>query len=139
MATLEQQLEVVGLHPTGHAKAVGLPAEPPARLLAERAAGDVPDGLIVVTDQLANGVMHELHTVAGIRVPHDVAVIGCENNRAAGTATMPLTAVDLPGRTMGQEAIRLLMDEVSSAGNHRHATVLLEPELIVRASAPHAS
>jgi LacI family transcriptional regulator, galactose operon repressor len=109
------------------------------RLLAERAAGDVPDGLIVVTDQLANGVMHELHTVAGIRVPHDVAVIGCENNRAAGTATMPLTAVDLPGRTMGQEAIRLLMDEVSSAGNHRHATVVLEPELIVRASAPHAS
>ena len=109
------------------------------RGLAERAAGELPDGLIVVTDQLANGIIHELHTVAGIRVPQDVAVIGCENNRAAGTATMPLTAVDLPGRAMGQEAIRLLMYEVSSAENHRHATVVLEPELIVRASAPHAS
>jgi LacI family transcriptional regulator len=49
---------------------------------------------------------------------------------------VPLTAVDMPGRMMGQEAIRLLMDEVSAGKQHRHATVVLEPELIVRASAP---
>lgn len=96
----------------------------------------MPDGLIAVTDELANAIIHELHTVAGIGVPDRVAVVGCENNRTAGTAAVPLTAVDMPGRMMGQEAIRLLMDEVASGGRHRHATVVLEPELIVRASAP---
>jgi len=45
----------------------------------------------------------------------------------------------MPGRMMGQEAIRLLMDEVASGGQHRHATVVLEPELIVRASAPNSA
>ena len=50
---------------------------------------------------------------------------------------VPLTAVDMPGRMMGQEAIRLLMDEVASGKQHRHATVVLEPELIVRSSAPN--
>jgi LacI family transcriptional regulator len=96
-------------------------------------AGDLPDGIIAVTDQLANGIAEEL-VLAGVRVPAEVAIVGCENDRSAGSGPMPLTAVDAPGRTMGREAIRLLLDEVSSADRHRHATVVLEPELIVRAS-----
>jgi len=106
------------------------------RQLAARPAHELPDGLIVVTDQLANGIIHELHVVAGIRVPAAVAVVGCENNRAAGPAAVALTAVDMPGRLMGQEALRLLLDEVNGGARHRHATVVLEPELVVRASAP---
>jgi LacI family transcriptional regulator len=105
--------------------------------LARRRPGDLPDGLVVVADELANGIIHELHTVAGVRVPDQVAIVGCENNRTAGSAAVPLTAVDAPGRAMGQEAMRLLMDEVASGERHRHATVVLEPELIVRASAPN--
>jgi LacI family transcriptional regulator len=104
--------------------------------LARRDPADRPDGLIAVTDQLAGGIIHELHTVAGIGVPEQVAVVGCENNRTAGPTAVPLTAVDAPGRTMGAEAIRLLMDEVDAGPKHRHATVVLEPELVVRASAP---
>jgi LacI family transcriptional regulator, galactose operon repressor len=106
------------------------------RKLAGRDAADLPDGLVVVTDELANGIIHELHVEAGIRVPERIAVVGCENNRAAGSAAVLLTAVDMPGRMMGQEAIRLLLDEVTSGKGHRHATVVLEPELVVRASAP---
>jgi len=112
---------------TGYGRQVGA-------LLARRARADLPDGVIAVTDQLANGIIEELHTVAGIRVPAEVAVVGCENDRAAGSGPMPLTAVDAPGRSMGREAIRLLLDEVSSGERHRHTTVVLEPELIVRAS-----
>jgi LacI family transcriptional regulator len=96
-------------------------------------AGDLPDGIIAVTDQLANGIAEEL-VLAGVRVPAQVAIVGCENDRSAGSGPMPLTAVDAPGRMMGREAVRLLLDELSPAGRHRHATVALEPELIVRAS-----
>jgi LacI family transcriptional regulator len=106
------------------------------RELAGRTAGRLPDGVITVTDQLAIGIIYELHVEAGIRVPDNLAVVGCENNRAAGTAAVPLTAVDMPGRAMGQEAVRLLLDEVAGGKVHRHATVVLEPDLVVRASAP---
>jgi LacI family transcriptional regulator len=126
--TLEE-IDSVGLT-TAHGHGVG-------KELARRTPGDLPDGLVVVTDELANGIIHELHTVAGVRVPDQVAIVGCENNRTAGSAAVPLTAVDAPGRAMGQEAMRLLMDEVASGERHRHATVVLEPELIVRASAPN--
>jgi LacI family transcriptional regulator len=103
--------------------------------LAGRTASEMPDGLIVVADELAHGIIHELQS-EGVRVPAEVAVVGCENNRSAGLVTMPLTAVDPPGRKMGQEAIRLLLDEVTAPDQHRHATVVLEPRLVVRASAP---
>ena len=106
------------------------------RELAGRAPERIPDGVVAVTDQLAIGVIHELHIEAGVRVPEQVAVVGCENNRAAGSAAVPLTAVDMPGQAMGREAMRLLLDEVATGKRHRHATVVLEPELVVRASAP---
>jgi LacI family transcriptional regulator len=102
--------------------------------LASRRGSRLPDGLIVVTDDLANGIIHRLHSVAGVDVPGRVAVIGCENNRTAGTGAVPLSAVDAPGRAMGKEAVRLLLDEVTSPERHRHATVVLEPRLIVRQS-----
>jgi LacI family transcriptional regulator len=106
--------------------------------LARRSRAELPDGLIVVTDELAHGIIHELHATPNVRVPDDIAVVGCENNRSAGMPTLPLTAVDPPGRAMGREAIRLLIDEVRGPEHHRHATVVLEPQLIVRASAPAA-
>ncbi|SPF02582.1 LacI family DNA-binding transcriptional regulator [Streptomyces sp. MA5143a] len=124
-----EEIDSAGLT-TAHGHLVG-------RALAGREPDDLPDGLVVVTDELANGIIHELHTVAGTDVPGRIAIVGCENNRTAGSAAVPLTAVDLPGRAMGQEAMRLLLDEVASGAQHRHATVVLEPELIVRASAPH--
>jgi LacI family transcriptional regulator len=125
--TLEE-IDSAGLTtPDGHAVGRGL---------ARREAADRPDGLVVVTDELANGIIHELHSVAGVRVPDEIAVVGCENNRQAGSSPVPLTAVDMPGRMMGQEAMRLLLDEVASAEHHRHVTVVLEPELVIRASAP---
>ncbi|WP_042394350.1 LacI family DNA-binding transcriptional regulator [Streptacidiphilus carbonis] len=106
------------------------------RKLARRSADALPDGLVAVTDELAVGIIHELHTVAGISVPGQVAVVGCENNRTAGSADVPLTVVDSPGRLMGQAAMRLLLEEVSAGDRHRHATVVLEPELVVRSSTP---
>ncbi|MDX3825479.1 LacI family DNA-binding transcriptional regulator [Streptomyces scabiei] len=87
--TLEE-IDSAGLT-TAHGHLVG-------RALAGREPDDLPDGLVVVADELANGIIHELHTVAGIGVPDQVAVVGCENNRTAGSAAVPLTAVDLPGR-----------------------------------------
>jgi LacI family transcriptional regulator len=94
------------------------------------------DGLIAVTDPLANGIIAQLHTSTRLRVPDDIAVVGLENNRSASGFTIPLTAIDPPARRMGQESVRLLLDEIREPSAHRHAAITLEPQLIVRASAP---
>jgi len=103
--------------------------------LAARPAGDRPDGIIAVTDALAQGLIAELTTRHGIAVPGDVSVMGCEDNRSVETTVMPLTTVHMPGREMGREAVQLLLEEVADADHeHEHRTVVLQPHLVVRQS-----
>jgi len=109
------------------------------RMLAARTATTRPDGVIAVADALANGVIHELQTRNRISIPQDISVVGCENNRGAGPSTVSLTAVDTPGHLMGQEALRLLLEEARTPSQHRHVTVVLEPELMIRSSTAPAA
>jgi LacI family transcriptional regulator len=94
----------------------------------------MPDGIVVVTDALGNGLIQALHAHPAVRVPEDVAVVGCENNRAAWSGPVPLTTIGAPGRQMGMEATRLLLSEIQSDGTHTHRIVTLQATLIVRAS-----
>ena len=91
--TLEE-IDSAGLT-TPHGHRVG-------RARAGAARASVPDGLVVVTDQLAN--RHHPRAAHGRRgsgCPATSAVVGCENNRAAGPAAVPLTAVDAAGTDDG--------------------------------------
>lgn len=100
---------------------LGLPAE-------ER-----PDGIIAVTDGLAAGVIEGL-TAAGVRVPVDIAVMGCDHNTSAWTGQLPLTTVAMQGREVGETAMQLLLEELDQGPDHEHRRVVLEPHLLVRAS-----
>lgn len=77
----------------------------------------------------------ELAADLGIRVPEDLAVVAYDDDTAA-LALVPLTAVTAPGRDLGQQALRILMDRIAEdAGERsapRHLTML--PGLTVRAS-----
>jgi LacI family transcriptional regulator len=45
----------------------------------------------------------------GLRVPHDLAIVGTGNIPASAYATVPLTTVDCHPTRLGQEATRLLI------------------------------
>lgn len=111
-----------------------------ARQLLMRRADLVPDGIVAVSDAIANGVIQGIEDDGTIRVPRDVGVVGCEDNRSASSGPIPLTAVRLPGADMGAAATELLLEELSST-THEHRTIVLQPELVVRASTidPHTS
>ncbi|MHA7191902.1 LacI family DNA-binding transcriptional regulator [Arthrobacter sp. MDT2-16] len=96
-------------------------------------AGPLPDGILAPADQLAAGLIHEL-TDAGISVPEDVAVIGYDNNQFASEAAIPMSTVSQPGHEMGEEALRLLIDEIDNPRTHEHQRITLEPTLIIRRS-----
>lgn len=104
------------------------------RVIAARQPRERPTGVIGVSDLLAVAVIGELRS-EGLRVPEDVAVLGCDHNSAAWGGAVPLTSVTMEGETMGAEGVRLLLRELREpAADHVHTTVMLEPRLLAKES-----
>ncbi|WP_329459655.1 LacI family DNA-binding transcriptional regulator [Streptomyces sp. NBC_01497] len=102
-----------------------------ARLLGTQ---PLPTGVFCANDLLALGVLQALYE-AGVRVPEDVALVGYDDMEFAAAAAVPLTSVRQPARRMGELAAGLLIEETGEqAAGHRHRRIVLEPELVVRAS-----
>jgi LacI family transcriptional regulator len=70
----------------------------------------------------------------GLSIPDDVAIVGYDDIRFAATSLVPLTSVRNPAYDLGYQAASLLIEEATDSAHHQHLNVLLEPELIVRAS-----
>ncbi|GAA1440321.1 LacI family DNA-binding transcriptional regulator [Leifsonia poae] len=102
--------------------------------LVEQPESERPDAILAVTDLLAMAIISEF-TAARLRVPEDVAVMGCDHNSAAWGGAVPLTSVTMRGREMGTIGVELLKREISEPAEvHLHQTVTLEPALVVRES-----
>jgi DNA-binding LacI/PurR family transcriptional regulator len=99
------------------------------RRLLEREPG--LDAVFAASDLMAAGALRALKA-AGRQVPGDVAVIGFEDSTAR-YAEPQLTTVSQPVEEMGRQAARLLLAKV--AGEAAGMSVILETELVVRASA----
>ncbi|MCT9819174.1 substrate-binding domain-containing protein [Microbacterium sp. W1N] len=104
-----------------------------ADLLAQcRSTGTT--ALLVHTDVHAARLV-EMAADVGIDIPRDLAVIAYDDDTAA-LAMVPLTAVTAPGRDLGQQALRVLIERIVAAGDGpsapRHLTML--PGLTVRRS-----
>ncbi|MFE2378377.1 LacI family DNA-binding transcriptional regulator [Streptomyces sp. NPDC059398] len=99
-----------------------------------------PTAVFCVNDLLALGVLQSLYA-AGVRVPQDMAIVGYDDIEFAAAAAVPLTSVRQPAVLMGRMAAELLLEEAGYAGEgeHLHRGVMLQPELVVRASSilPH--
>ncbi|MDC4233432.1 LacI family transcriptional regulator [Actinomyces sp. B33] len=104
-----------------------------AEIVSARSSGSRPDGIIGVTDSLASALIEGLGE-AGISVPGDIAVMGCDRNASAQDCPVPLTSVAMKGQEMGAAAVRLLLEEMARDEGHEHRRVTLSPELVIRAS-----
>ncbi|MGD9099068.1 MAG: LacI family DNA-binding transcriptional regulator [Anaerolineae bacterium] len=70
----------------------------------------------------------------GRKAPDDLAVVGYDDIPIAALVTPPLTTCRVPRYDLGVQAMRLLLKQVS--GCPGDGQIVLQPELIVRASAP---
>ncbi|MEV6110620.1 LacI family DNA-binding transcriptional regulator [Streptomyces sp. NPDC051940] len=126
----------------------GLPAEALMHIEAERldvAAGrdagsrllgmsPRPTAVFCANDLLALGVLQTLYA-AGVSVPGDMALVGYDDIEFAAAAVVPLTSVRQPARQMGRAAAELLIHETGDeAEGHEHRQIVMQPELVVRAS-----
>jgi LacI family transcriptional regulator len=101
---------------------------------AALAAHPTIDALFCFNDLVAVGALHTCRA-SGRRVPEDVAVIGCDDVLLAGLVTPALTTVRSDKRGLGAAAIRLLLRRLNGCADGCE-NITLQPELIVRASAP---
>jgi LacI family transcriptional regulator len=92
-----------------------------------------PDGVFCYNDPTAAGAIRALID-AGLRVPEDVAVVGCGNVRYSELLRVPLSTVDQDSAGIGEQAGRLALELIESKAPVPARAILLEPRLVVRAS-----
>lgn len=85
-------------------------------------------------DLVAVGVLQACAEL-GRCVPGDLAVVGYDDIPLADLVTPPLTTCRVPRYELGEWAMKLLLDQVDGSPGQCDP-VVLQPELIVRASAP---
>jgi LacI family transcriptional regulator len=95
-----------------------------------------PDGVFCYNDPLAIGVI-DCVLDAGLRVPEDIAVIGCGNLHYDGSLRISLSSVNQHSREMGECAAKLVLQLLESKIPLRPKTILLDAEIVVRRSTQH--
>ena len=103
-----------------------------AKLFARLSAGERPTALIAINDLVALGAMRQLQRM-GMRVPEDVAIIGCDNQFFTPYLNPPLTTVDLHPEEHGRNAVSELIAAQSGSGIVPYSQIS-ECSLIVRES-----
>ncbi|MGW3951912.1 LacI family DNA-binding transcriptional regulator [Streptomyces sp. NPDC004752] len=88
--------------------------------------------VFAATDVIALGLINELMS-RGRSVPGDFSVVGFDDISDALRAPIPLTTVRQPMRELGRLGTELLIAEATDP-RHRHRRLVLDTELIVRAS-----
>jgi len=91
------------------------------------------DGVFAANDAMAIGVLRRLRE-RGIRVPHDVAVIGMDDIDLCRIATPTLSTVTLLAAERGRIAGELLLDRIEGRAQGEWQRVTVLPRLIVRES-----
>lgn len=75
-----------------------------------------PCGIFAVDDLLAHGLLQAAQE-AGLRVPQDLALVGCnDQSHFCHAATPPLSSVSYPGRAIGSRAAEVLFDLMRGTG-----------------------
>ncbi|MCZ7450873.1 LacI family DNA-binding transcriptional regulator [Agrobacterium rhizogenes] len=88
------------------------------------------DGVIAATDVIGAEMLLAF-LEAGLRVPTDISVIGCDHNAFAANGRITLSTVDLLSQRVGETAMELALAEI----DHRRLSqknIVLTPKVIVR-------
>jgi LacI family transcriptional regulator len=92
-----------------------------------------PDGVFCFNDPTAMGAMRAILD-AGLRIPEDIAVVGCGNVFYSDFLRVPLTSVDQDSDAISEHAVNLAISLIDAKGPVRPKTILLQPKLVIRAS-----
>jgi DNA-binding LacI/PurR family transcriptional regulator len=92
-----------------------------------------PDAVFCFNDLMALGAMSVLHE-AGLRIPHDVAVVGFDDIEDGRYATPSLTTIAPDKERIGRMAVSLLIERIKKTRTQPPETIYIPFHLCVRNS-----
>lgn len=92
-----------------------------------------PDGVFCYNDPLAIGALTTI-LEAGLRIPEDIAVIGCGNLHYDSSLRVPLSSIDQHSQMIGERTGAILLNMIESKVRPQPISVILTPALVVRSS-----
>ncbi len=100
------------------------------KLLASK---PLPDGIFCFNDPSALGAMRAI-LEAGLRIPEDIAVVGCGNLSYSDFLRVPLSSVDQGSENIGRSAAELALKIARKKEPLRPKAELITPHIVVRSS-----
>ncbi len=92
-----------------------------------------PDAIFCFNDPSALGALRAIEE-AGLRIPDDIAVVGCGNLPYGDLLRVPLTSVDQGSENIGKLAATLALQLAASKSRPAPKSHLIPPRIVVRAS-----
>jgi LacI family transcriptional regulator len=92
-----------------------------------------PDGIFCYNDPLAIGAI-DCILEAGLRVPEDIAVIGCGNLHYDASLRVSLSSVNQHSQEIGEQAAELILQAMRSKTPLPHRQIILDAEVVPRRS-----
>ncbi|MGA2889497.1 MAG: substrate-binding domain-containing protein [Terracidiphilus sp.] len=97
-----------------------------------------PDGIFCFNDPSALGAMRAI-LEAGLRIPEEIAVVGCGNLSYSNFLRVPLSSVDQGSEMIGKQAAQMALKLVDEKGARCPLNKLINLRLISRASSSRNS
>ena len=94
--------------------------------LAER-----PTAVFCANDLMALGA-HKACSIAGVELPRDLSLLGCDDIEMARLVTPELSTISVPTRELGARAVRVLLKQIDADGAIAPASQLLAVKLVLR-------
>jgi LacI family transcriptional regulator len=91
-----------------------------------------PEAVFAASDITALGAWRAIRE-AGLRVPHDIALVGFDDLQPPGSRRLQLTTVRQPVVRVGREAVNILLDVIEN-GPAPVRRVVFDTELVIRES-----
>ncbi|WP_310571378.1 LacI family DNA-binding transcriptional regulator [Gemmatimonas sp.] len=101
------------------------------------ATGPRPTAVFCANDLMAIGALKQALT-AGLSLPADLSVVGCDDIELARYVTPELTTISVPARELGARAARLLLQLIEQSTQRVSASRLLPVRLVTRGSSGRA-
>ena len=92
-----------------------------------------PDAVFAYNDPLAIGAMDAILD-AGLRIPEDIAIIGCGNLHYNNSLRVPLSSIDQRSSEIGRRTADILLQAIGAKVKPQPVSMILDSSLVVRQS-----
>lgn len=92
-----------------------------------------PDAIFTISDRMAIGAMLAIKE-KGLRMPHDIGLVGFNNEPVTSLVTPGISSVDQPAFELGKIAAKLFIEKMHRDTDMSQVEEVLKPKLMIRES-----